>query len=402
MPISLTTYTDLEIPTPNGDPTTYGVIINQFFESLTTKIAALATRISAAEASLGDTSTANTILYNITQVTNINSLLQADGVTSDKLLTGTSTTLLPDPYSGNYSTTSTFPAFTGTGEALENIDPPETESEILNFDYVAFRNALDGILSIISTRVAQTEADILQARIDVCKAKAYIDAYNAGGTTVKVLGNVATYFWVNPDNGASSGSYLQKAIYTISQTSAGFAGYSYTNGLLTATYALVSDPVYPYGTSASTNLQAHNRFTSNGYLTSGSFVNIYANFVDLSGFSVGTTINLIGHYSPLQNPFFTNGSVGTVGMQIQNATMQIKWLSNGLILSAQYVPTGSSTQSQVNGVSASSLAPTIIGGTVEIGMSQHTIAEQTIYGTPDVSYCDTNPGGPHFTSGSYT
>lgn len=402
MPISLTTYTDLEIPTPNGDPTTYGVIINQFFEDLTTKIAALATRISAAEASLGDTSTANTILYNIAQVTNINSLLQADGVTSDKLLTGTSTTLLPDPYSGNYTTTSTFPAFTGTGEALENIDPPETESEILNFDYVAFRNALDGILSIISTRVAQTEADILQARIDVCKAKAYIDSYNAGGTTVKVLGSAVTYYWTNPANGSSSGSYLQKAFYEVGLTSVGNPDYIYNNGLLSIFYKLVSDPVYPYGNNASTNLQAHNRFVSNGYMTSGVWVNIYANFLDVSSFSVGTTVNLLGYYSPTDSPFLSYGTVGTTQLQIQNATLQVIWQSGGLVFQVQYVPRGSSTQAQVNAITPSILAPTINGGTIRIGLSQHQIQEQTIYGTPDVSYCDTNPGGPHFTSGSYT
>ena len=327
---------------------------------------------------------------------------------ASNVLTGTETNIItsPDQFSGDRSTTSSFPAVPNasgtTANVLSALSPPTTEAEILAFDYVAFYNALAPVVADLTTRVSQIEADIASARVNVCKAKAYIDAYNAGGTTVKVLGNAATYFWTNPDNGSSSGSYLQKAYYTVSQTSAGFAGYSYNNGLLNITYALVSDPVYPYGNSASTNLQAHNRFTSNGYLTSGSFQNVYANFVDLSGFSVGSTINLIGHYNPPGNPFFSNGNVGAVGMQIQNATMQIKWLSNGLIVSIQYVPTGSSTQSQVNSVNAITLAPTISGGTFTLGLSQHTIAEQTIYGTPNVSSCDSSPGGPHFTSGSYS
>lgn len=410
MPQATTSYSDLQIPTVNDDGNTYGVIINQFFEDLTGKIFALAAQITSVQADLGDTNTVNTILYNINQLTTINTILTTstasggDGVTSDKLRTGTTVQLHPDPYGGSHTPTGSWPAYTGTGEALESISVPTTESEILNFDYQAFKSALDPIVSTISARISQAQADIAAARIDICKTKAYIDTYNAGGTTVKVLGNAATYYWTNPDNGASSGSYLQKAIYTVGLTNTGNADYSYTNGLLTVAYSLVSDPVYPYGNSASTNLQAHNRFTSNGYLTSGSFQNVYANFVDLSGFSVGATVNLIGHYSPPGSPFFSNGSVGTVGMQIQNATMQIKWLSNGLIVSIQYVPTGSSTQSQVNSVNPVLLAPLGTSGSpnVTIGLSQHTIAEQTIYGTPDVSYCDTTPAGPHFISGSYS
>jgi hypothetical protein len=398
MPISLTTYTDLEIPTPNGDPTTYGVIINQFFEDLTTKIADLATRISAAEASLGDTSTANTILYNIAQVTNINSLLQADGVTSDKLLTGTSTTLLPDPYSGNYTTTSTFPAFTGTGEALENIDPPETESEILNFDFVAFRNALNGILNIISTRVAQTEADILQARIDVCKAKAYIDAYNAGGTTEKYYGTPTTYYWTNPDNGSSSGSYLAKADYTIGLTSVGNKDFTYNNGLLTVIYNLVSDPVYPYGNNASTNLQAHNRLTSNGYLTSNTYKTCYSKYKSPSDWNVGDEVILTDYQITIGTPIRDRTNYGNVYAVFDGAIVQIRWISNGLYFKIQLVPGGAQSQSQVNAIN---IDPFLITN-LTLGLTKHSVAEQTIYGTPDVSYCETTPGGPHFTSGSYT
>tara|TARA_Y100001937_G_scaffold112337_1_gene159837 strand:- start:429 stop:1640 length:1212 start_codon:yes stop_codon:yes gene_type:complete len=403
MPIATNSLPDVNIPTVNGDADTWGQILIDYFTALDSKIHDLQTRITTAETQLGSSSTVGSVSYANDRVTNINTHAQNAGLVAADLLTGTNTTILPDPFSGNHTMMTSFPYFTGSGEILDGVTPPTTESEINAFGFQSFAQALlNYCTNTIQPKVSQAEADLLQARIDTCKAKKFIDAREAGGVTQKIIGAASSYFWTNPDNGSGSGSYIQKAIYQVATTSSGNADYSYSGGLLTVAYSLVSDPVYPYGNTSSTNLQAHNRFTSNGYLTSGSFVNVYANFVDISGFSVGSTVNLMGFYSPPGNPFFSNGNVGIVGMQIQNATMQIKWQSTGLIVKIQYVPTGSSTQAQVNAVSPNVLGPISTVGSFTIGLSKHTIAEQTIYTTPDVSSCDTSPGGPYYATGSYS
>ena len=260
MPISLTNYTDLSVPTPNGDGTTYGTIIVQWFEDLTTKIDALTTRISDAQTQLGSTTTVDSILYNINQVNTINALLEADGVTSDKVLTGTARTLLPDPL-GSYTNATTFPAFTGTGEALNGITPPTTEAEVLAFDYAAFATALNGILSTIATRVAQTEADIASARVNICKAKKYTDAKQAGGTTVRTSETV--FFTVN---GISQ--FVNIANYDHHSS-------SYSSGNLTVNYTLNASTNGL--TAGQTAAAAHQTFITQGMLANGSATTVYAN-----------------------------------------------------------------------------------------------------------------------------
>ncbi len=412
MPTTSQYFSDLQLPTIFGDETTYGGILNSFMDGLATKIADLNTRLATATTQLGDNSTSGSLLYGINQLNTLNAQVAANSpaLIPSNVLTGTETNIItsPDQFSGDRSTTSSFPAVPNasgtTANVLSALSPPTTEAEVSAFDYLAFYNALAPVVADLTTRVSQVEADIASARVNICKAKKYTDAKQAGGTVTKVLGSVSSYYWTNPDNGSSSGSYLANASYSVAQNSLGNPDYTYNNGLLTVAFSLRGDPHYPYGNTTSTNLQAHNRLVSNGYLTSGSFVDVYAYFVGnfLSSFATNATIRIIGLYSSSDNPFFTNGAVGTVTMQIENALTQISWASNGIIMKAQYVPTGFSTQTQVNNVSAALLAPVINGGYITIGLSKHTIAEQINYTTPDVSSCDSSPGGPHYTTGSYT
>ena len=392
MPTPSSHYSDLEYATVNQDGDTWGGITNNYINGLLTKLRDLEDRVIVAEGQL------TTINASVDPVNKMNTTL-ASALQGKAVLSGTTTTLSPDPYSGNYSTATTWPAY-GSAE-LASISVPTSLSEVQNFSYENFANALSPILTAIEAKVTQATADVSAARIDICKTKKLLDAFNAGGTVTKTLGGSPSYSWTNPDNGSNGSSFVAQASYLVAQTSVGNPDFSYSNGLLTVAFSLLSDPHNPYGTgNHSTNLQAHNRLVSNGYLTSGSFVNVHANFVGdfISSFATNSTIILIGHYSfGGTNPFFTNGSVGTVSMQIQNATLQIKWLSGGLVMKAQYVPTMNATQAQVNNVSAASLAPVINGsGHITIGLSQHTISEQINFTTPDVSSCDTNPGGPHF------
>ena len=381
MPTPSSHYTDLEYATVNQDGDTWGGITNNYINGLLTKLRDLEDRVIIAEGQL------TTINASVDPVNKMNTTL-ASALQGKAVLSGTTTTLSPDPYSGNYTTATTWPAY-GAAE-LASISVPTTLSEVQNFSYQNFANALSPILTAIEAKVTQATADVSAARIDICKTKKLLDVFNAGGTVSKTFGAAASYFWTNPDNGSSSGSFIQQARYQ-------FSTHSYSNGLLTVTYNLMADPIYPYGNTASTNLQAHNRFTSNNYLTSGSFVNVYATFqgLALAAISTGTTISLIGHINQSTNPFFTNGNVGTVSMQIQNATLQVKWLSSSLVFQVQYVPPSGSgtTQAQVNAVNPTSL---FTSGSFTIGLTQHTVSEQTTFTTPDVSSCDTSPGGPHF------
>lgn len=152
MPFNSSIYTDLQLPTLNSDNSTYGTIINTYFQALETKLKNLSDRINAA--GVGDSST----------LAQINS--DIDGI-------------LPDPYSGNYSTVSTWPAYNTELTAL-GLSPPQTASEINTFfdggDFATFASFLNGKLDSIDTILATAESDIADAEVNICKANIYSSA----------------------------------------------------------------------------------------------------------------------------------------------------------------------------------------------------------------------------------
>lgn len=349
MPISLTNYTDLSIPTPNGDGTTYGTIINQWFEDLTTKIDALTTRISDAQTQLGSTTTVGSILYNINQVNTINALLEADGVTSDKVLTGTPRTLLPDPL-GSYTNATTFPAFTGSGEALNGITPPTTEAEVLSFDYAAFATALNGILSTIATRVAQTEADIASARVNICKTKKYTNARQGGGTVERYwsVSNIITVRFTY--NGTTLvGSTGDSVTFSIgvSGSSQNFA--NFYPGLTNAGYATDQQSRTYYNTAGGADYTVP----------------------DVNSYNIGDSLTVVNV------GFFQSGNVSFLfdSLGFSNGQWTGNWIQPYTL--SQYA-------------------------NFDVPFSTYTLSQRTVYSVTGLSECDTNPGGPHFTSGSYS
>lgn len=172
MPTTSSYYNDLEYPTVNEDSSTYGSIINIYLDGLLTKLKAISDRVTNAQAQLGN------INRGVNEVDRINTTLSG-AIGSSALLPGTNITLLPDPYSGTYTKTTTWPAYTS---ALSSFSLPTTQSEVANFDYQGFANALTTEVNRIEATVTQAEADILQAQKDTCRAKKYIDVYNSGGT----------------------------------------------------------------------------------------------------------------------------------------------------------------------------------------------------------------------------
>jgi hypothetical protein len=154
MPFNSSIYTDLELPSLNQDNSTYGTIINTYFQALETKLKNLSDRINAA--GVGDSST----------LAQINSDING---------------ILPDPYSGDYSTVSTWPAYNTELTAL-GLSPPETASEINTFfdsgDFATFASFLNGKLNSIDTILATAESDIDDAQTDICKANLYSDKIN--------------------------------------------------------------------------------------------------------------------------------------------------------------------------------------------------------------------------------
>ena len=154
MPFNSSIYTDLELPSLNQDNSTYGTIINTYFQALETKLKNLSDRINAA--GVGDSST----------LAQINS--DIDGI-------------LPDPYAGDYSTVSTWPSYNTELTAL-GLSPPETASEINTFfdggDFATFANFLNGKLDSIDAILTTAESDIDDAETDICKANLYSEKIN--------------------------------------------------------------------------------------------------------------------------------------------------------------------------------------------------------------------------------
>ena len=162
MPQSSLYYTDLQLPTLNGDGTSYGTVLNTYIQGLETKLKNLSDRVNAA--GVGSSSTLAQINRDIAQ-------------------TNTNTSgILPDPYSGNYSTVSTWPAYNTELTAL-GISPPETASEIETFfssgDFTTFANFLDGKLDALDIIVTQAESDLSSALEDTCATKTILDARTA-------------------------------------------------------------------------------------------------------------------------------------------------------------------------------------------------------------------------------
>lgn len=159
MPQSSSPYTDLSLPTLKQDNSTYGTIINTYFQGLETKLKNISDRVNAA--GVGDSST----------------LAQINSDIED---------ILPDPYSGDYSTVSTWPAYNTELTAL-GLSPPETDSEILAFfngsDITTFLNFLDGKLDDIDTVLTVAESDIETAQLTTCHVDRILDAVNPTTTT---------------------------------------------------------------------------------------------------------------------------------------------------------------------------------------------------------------------------
>ena len=177
MPQNSAYYTDLEIPTLNADGSTYGTIINVFLNNLLIKLKDVSDRVTAAQGQLTN------INRGTNAVDRINNTL-AGSIGSSALVSGSWTTLYPDPYSGSYTKTTTWPAYTSD---LTSYSPPTTQSEVENFNYQGFANVLQAKLDLIEGRVDQAEADILNSQINCCRTKKYLDAIDAT-TFSQVLG----------------------------------------------------------------------------------------------------------------------------------------------------------------------------------------------------------------------
>jgi len=162
VPQSSLYYTDLQLPTLNGDGTSYGTVLNTYIQGLETKLKNLSDRVNAA--GVGSSSTLAQIDRDLAQVT-----VNTSGI-------------LPDPYSGNYSTVSTWPAYNTELTAL-GISPPETASEIETFfssgDFTTFVNYLNGKLDALDIIVTQAESDLSSALEDTCATKTILDARTA-------------------------------------------------------------------------------------------------------------------------------------------------------------------------------------------------------------------------------
>lgn len=230
MPTTSSYYSDLQYPTVNQDGTTWGGITNTYLDEVLKKVKALSDRITTAQGQLGD------INRGTNAVDNLNSTLSSL-IGTNALLPGTGTTLLPDPYSGTYTKTTTWPAFTSE---LSSYSPPTTQSEVENFDYQNFANVLSnssntGVLDLIESKVTQAEQDILTAQQDTCRAKKYIEAYNNRTTVNNWTAQTKTF---TDGNGVSRSI----ASFVLTCTLTGFSGSGSTR---TATYQPTSAAISP-------------------------------------------------------------------------------------------------------------------------------------------------------------
>lgn len=193
MPSSSTNYS-YDIPTVGSDSTTYGTIINQFVNSLATKLKTVSDKINTA--GVGASSTLARINNYISQVNNINNRLP-NGVAN----------LLPDPYSGSLTPVSTWP-FLNTELQAEGYSPPTTAQEVLDFDYTGFAAYLNTRFDSLAARVLGLDAAISIHDTDrlVCETNTILDAIGTyqsvektTTTTIKIITEVLDlYSWKAP------------------------------------------------------------------------------------------------------------------------------------------------------------------------------------------------------------
>jgi len=263
MPFSSSPYTDLILPTPNEDNSSYGTILNTYFQALETKLKNLSDRINAA--GVGSSSTLAQINRDIAQ-------------------TNTNTSgILPDPYSGDFTTVSTWPAFNTELTAL-GLSPPQTASEIEAFfsgsDFTSFVNFLNGKLTALDTLVSTAETDI-------CIANKYSDTvlnptdYFTWSQTSTATHNfqLSQTYGVNQGVYISSGSYSAQLFHPGSVNTLGYyTGHpppswsSYAANNVTLQTALPAVSGYTLDDVGTTVIVAT---PVNGTFTSGSTAKIY-------------------------------------------------------------------------------------------------------------------------------
>jgi len=185
MPSSSTNYS-YDIPTVGSDSSTYGTIINQFVNSLATKLKAVSDAINTA--GVGASSTLAQVNRNIAQVSAINSRLPV-GVAD----------LLPDPYSGATTPVSTWP-YLNTELQAQGFSPPTTAQEVLDFDYSGFATYLNTRFDSLSARIVGLDAPITIADSStlVCETNAILNTigeYKDVTTTTTTLTSEKTNFY---------------------------------------------------------------------------------------------------------------------------------------------------------------------------------------------------------------
>lgn len=188
MPSSSTNYS-YDIPTVGSDSTTYGTIINQFVESLSTKLKTVSDKINTA--GVGASSTLAQVNRNIAQVDAINSRIPV-GVAD----------LLPDPYSGATTPVSTWPYLNSELQA-EGFSPPTTAQEVIDFDYSGFAAYLSTRFDSLSARIVGLDAPITIADSSklICETNKILDALGTTKTvtttTVSNLASSASFFTIS-------------------------------------------------------------------------------------------------------------------------------------------------------------------------------------------------------------
>lgn len=352
MPTTSSYYSDLSYPTVNQDGTTWGGITNTYLDEVLKKVKALSDRITTAQGQLGD------INRGTNAVDNLNSTLSSL-IGTNALLPGTGTTLLPDPYSGTYTKTTTWPAYTSE---LSSYSPPTTQSEVENFDYQNFANVLSnssntGVLDLIESKVTQAELDILAAQKDTCRTKKYIEAYENRTTTNQWSG---LYFSFTNSSGGSQTSNQWNVNYVINSAS------SSTVTLKQGSFG---------GAFGNTFINAHNQFigrsssqiSGTGPLVSGSNTNVtlFASS-DTTGFSVGDQ----------RRQFSMSGLAGTLNSVTWHSVTDGSG-ATAITLSGSFTSTPSVNSSQ------------------QLNLTTSIVQQVTSTPSADLSSCE-NPSPPYF------
>lgn len=322
MPTISSYYSDLEYPTVNEDASTYGTIINTYLDGLLIKLKTVSDRVTNAQTQLGN------INRGVNAVDRINNTLTGS-IGSSALLPSTGTTLLPDPYSGTYTKTTTWPAFTSE---LSSYSPPTTQSEVESFDYQGFSSALTTELNRIDATVTQAESDLLAAQKDTCRAKKYVDVYQAGGT-------LQTY--IAGDTGGYNDSHIFAQFTITAKTSS------------TVTLSFYADG-------------------STGQISNYSD---FKSFCTAAGIPVGSTFTLRNNQSLATAPGY-HGDITKVGFTDSTN------LTRSVTIGASVVTVNATTTSNV-------------GTTMYFYLKRYYSATRTVYPTPDLTECE-NPNPPYF------